>query len=109
MTLLEVLAVWGITLNERQAQQLLEEMMGAGALLTREEAAADLEVVRVVRERDPLRRKIDDWAQAYPTSVFPEPDHKSTGHDPTLCSAAMGRHILNTLQGYYETEVTDDE
>ena len=29
MTLIEVLAVWGITLNERQAQQLLEEMMGA--------------------------------------------------------------------------------
>ena len=29
MTLIEVLAVWGITLNERQAQQLLEEMMEA--------------------------------------------------------------------------------
>ena len=29
MTLVEVLAVWGIVLNERQAQQLLEEMMGA--------------------------------------------------------------------------------
>lgn len=80
-----------------------------GKLLTREEAAADPGVVRVVREQDPLRRKIDDWAQAYPTSVFPEPDHKSTGHDPTLCSASMGRHILNTLQGYYETEATDDE
>ena len=45
MTLIEVLAVWGITLNERQAQQLLEEMMGADDFdlptprLTKEQAA----------------------------------------------------------------------
>ena len=50
MTLVEVLAVWGITLNERQAQQLLEEMMGAGALLTREEAANDPEVQEMIAQ-----------------------------------------------------------
>lgn len=48
-------------------------------------------------EHEELVELIHTWSRAYPVEVFPEPDHSQTGHDPTLCSAAMGRHIIGRL------------
>ena len=45
---------------------------------------------------------IQRWSEAYPIEVFPEPDHKATGHDPTSCSAAMGRHVIGRLMELIE-------
>ena len=49
-----------------------------------------------------LQMVIITWSMAYPESVFPDPDHSKSGHDPTLCSAAMGRHILKRLTSIAE-------
>ena len=57
----------------------------------------------VTCNHEELVEKIRLWAQAYPIEAFPEPDHKATGHDPTLCSASMGRHILGQLTELIDT------
>ena len=62
-------------------------------------------------EHEALIETIRIWSQAYPLEVFPEPNHKDTGHDPTLCSASMGRHIIGRLMevGGITTEGTTNE
>ena len=40
---------------------------------------------------------VDRWSEAYPITAFPEPRHDETGHDPTLCSASMGRHVFSRI------------
>ena len=52
-----------------------------------------------------LMEKLETWAQAYPLSVFPEPDFDSI--DPairTSLSASMGRHVIARLLALVSTE-----
>ena len=70
-------------------------------------SATELQIVLDAAEAyGSLATKIREWSHAYPLEVFPEPDHAATGHDPTLCSASMGRHVIGRLMKIIDTEET---
>jgi hypothetical protein len=58
--------------------------------------------------------KISAWQQAYPVSVFPEPDFKraaevlkAAGMTLDAISASNMRHVLNGIKGIIDTAMLD--
>ena len=81
-------------MSEQDHAAVLERL--ALYLPTTERAAVDAGI-KAIRALEAVQELSFQWAQAYPTSIFPEPPAGEHGKTVDSCSASMARHMANAL------------
>ena len=106
-------------MNERNTVERIracESVVAGQVLLSRyvEERAAAHEA-RIEQLEEALRR-LDQWSQAYPIDVFPEPDFeraeevlKAAGMGITAISASNMRHVITRVREIIAHVLTPNE